>query len=302
MLTQNYVFTRMTLAKVVRDDPFRFFATLRSEAGARLLLETWQGAAAQCEPTCRCDSSGLGHTLTSLGPYHVAIVRLPTPRQITDAFAVGVFARDGVSGAPPEVRYLTLEYAFSPMRNAPYAMLCEWRDGRHVNHGEANGQDDAAFLRAASVPLGLAQSAVVVPALQPPQAPPPPAPPPQPYLAPVAQALPPLRVHLAGGFVAYLVIMGLLSCGFSALILWFFVVARWPKLLDAEGATLWSGRRVLWKNFTRHRHAIVRRYGATMGGRIELYFGSEKMIVVPTSLANAREALAFVARATGRDL
>jgi hypothetical protein len=115
-------------------------------------------------------------------------------------------------------------------------------------------------------------------------------------------ALPQLQVGLGAGFIAYEIFMGLITLGVTALITHFFITARWPRVIDPQGVTLRSGKRLAWKDLTDVNRVRLRIYGARAGGRVEFLFGKEKMIVVPVSLDNGRQALACISQILGRDV
>ena len=111
-----------------------------------------------------------------------------------------------------------------------------------------------------------------------------------------------LEVHLSPGYRRIMVFTGILTLGISAL--WMWLTARsWPRVLDGEGIVLRNGRRVRWEDLTEVRRVTaVDDLGRRVTGRLDLIFGKTRVPIVPHSLAEGEEVLAFLSRILGREV
>jgi hypothetical protein len=111
----------------------------------RLTLESvWNRVGEPLDEPDRLPSTGLVSSYHEIGGHRVLLVRLPAAHHPTEAhfIAIAVPAEGG------RARYLTLEYAVSPIDEAVYTVFGEWDDQRHVNYGEGPPPDADAFLAA----------------------------------------------------------------------------------------------------------------------------------------------------------
>jgi hypothetical protein len=138
----HYVFAHHEVRRAAQ----RFGADL-VEAGreGRLTLESvWNRVGESLDEPDRRPATGLASTYHEIAGHRVLLVRLPSAHHPTEAHFVAIAAPvdDG------RVRYLTLEYAVSPVDETVYTVFGEWDDQRHVNYGEGPAPDADAFLAA----------------------------------------------------------------------------------------------------------------------------------------------------------
>ncbi len=140
----HYVFAHYALRTVALSDPLFYVGVLASPDGPRMLDDLLQKVAEHARPgdpppdfsaaDCRI------HTVRA-GGYPCAVVELPPPRAMTEAyFTAAVLLLDSAQEQPDflnaPVRYFTLEHSLS-LDGAPRTVLCEWtKDGTHVNFGD----------------------------------------------------------------------------------------------------------------------------------------------------------------------
>jgi hypothetical protein len=93
----------------------------------------------------------------------------------------------------------------------------------------------------------------------------------------------------------------LLTCTI-ALPIWMW--RRWPRSVDAEGLTMRSGRRHLWKDLRDLRRVrTLSRYGRRMTSwRLELVFATGKAELDSITFDNARDVGYFLERVLQREL
>lgn len=112
-----------------------------------------------------------------------------------------------------------------------------------------------------------------------------------------------IEVHLSRSYKQIMGCGGVLSLGLVPLMMWVSAM-NWPRLLDDEGITLRSGKRLSWDMLTDIRRVTVvdAETGARVTGRLELVFGRITAKVVPHSLQEGQEVLSFLTRVLGQDL
>src|SRR5262249_28531989 len=129
----HYVFAHYALRSVALNDPLYYLGVLATPDGPRMLDDLLKRVAEHARPgdlppdfsaaDCRI------HTARA-GGYPCAVVELPTPRAMTEAyFTAAVLLLDTTQEQPDlknaEVRYFTLEHGLS-LNGAPRTVLCEW--------------------------------------------------------------------------------------------------------------------------------------------------------------------------------
>jgi len=138
----HYVFAHQEL----RSAALRFGADLvaAGREGTLTLRNVWDRVGESLAEDDRLPAHGLNHTYHELADHLVLLVHLPPAHNPAEAHftAIALSTEDG------GVRYLTLEYAVSPVDESRYTVLGEWDDRRHINYGEGPVADAAAFLGA----------------------------------------------------------------------------------------------------------------------------------------------------------
>jgi hypothetical protein len=109
-----------------------------------------------------------------------------------------------------------------------------------------------------------------------------------------------LKVHLSSSYKLLMRLAGLVTFGVGALLLWLSTMS-WPRLIDSDGITLRSGRRLHWGKLTEQRFVRFEDPRSAEGstGRLELLFGRATVRIVPRSLAEGSAVLGFLTQVLG---
>ncbi|MEZ4454457.1 MAG: hypothetical protein R3B09_33710 [Nannocystaceae bacterium] len=156
MSRQAYLFAHRALCQELFANPPRILAILQGPDGGRYLGDLWRHCGRFVAPGTATEPPPLQPEVARIGDRLVTHVRMPPPREPTEAHAVVL-----VAGLRPDAvdlsglttcRYYTLEHAIDIHRDAPMTMLCEWTvEGVHRNHGAgppADGPTRALIERA----------------------------------------------------------------------------------------------------------------------------------------------------------
>jgi hypothetical protein len=111
-----------------------------------------------------------------------------------------------------------------------------------------------------------------------------------------------LELHLKGGFIAIMVILGFMSCGLTPLVMWLVSVKDYPKALDAEGVTLRSGQKLPWSQLTEKKKLVLRRGSQKTVTGLGLVFGKKRVNIAPRALVEGDRVLPFLSRILREDL
>jgi len=165
---QHYVFAHALLRAVAFEMGASLVLLLaNSERSAEFLAELWGVAGRDQTGRDLVEPIGLEANVYSRGDHIIALVSMPVPVGVTEAYFVAVVAdplpepptldEDGeISGADRElfslllrstpVRYFALEYGVS-LGAPPRAAFCEWTvEGAHRNMGDGPAPDAESLL------------------------------------------------------------------------------------------------------------------------------------------------------------
>lgn len=157
----HYVFAHVALRQLFFDKPEGFLGVLSSPRAVDLLRDLWEEVGkrvAEAGEGQVLAPDGLKATVRSLGPRPCALVTLPPPEGITEAFMVAAVVNASVEGEGEEAKlvpigdppsfYVTLEKGLSDAGRAR-TVLCAWdAEGAHLNYGDGPPPEPAAFLGA----------------------------------------------------------------------------------------------------------------------------------------------------------
>ena len=150
--TQHYVFAHQWLPATFFAIPERMVGDLLANDATDGIRHSWDRLGARLAAAERLDPVGLEARVV---PVHeddhsdyYAIVTLPEPQAVPEAYFVGMVVRpvDGelvaeeVSGTVREgtkLWYFTLERSVDSDLVTPSTVLCAWHEGTHLNFGEA---------------------------------------------------------------------------------------------------------------------------------------------------------------------
>lgn len=157
----HYVFAHVALRQLFFDKPEGFVGVLSSPRAMELLRDLWAEVGKRVSEAGEGNvlpADGLAATVGSLGPRPCALVTLPKPEGITEAYMVAAVVNASVEGQGKEAKfvpigdppsfYVTLENGLSE-DGRPRTVLCAWdAEGAHVNYGDGPPAEPAAFLGA----------------------------------------------------------------------------------------------------------------------------------------------------------
>lgn len=137
---QHYDFAHLLLRRRFFEDPSGLARLVAGEDGQTFLQAMWNEAlSSEAEPIAPHDLEG---TLVASPQGTLVVVNLPQPNAMTEAHQVALVVPE--QGAP---RYFTLELGFDE-DDRQRTVLCEWRDGAHVNYGDGPEPDVDVFAAA----------------------------------------------------------------------------------------------------------------------------------------------------------
>ena len=127
---QHYVFVHQVLRDLFFDSPDKIIAILRDEGRNNSLLDLWNkvgdvvGESRLVEPNGLCCETKIYDGVT------IAIITLPTPKTLNEAYLVALLHRNPPPRQEALTRFVALEHSVDTV------VLCEWDGtGRHVNMG-----------------------------------------------------------------------------------------------------------------------------------------------------------------------
>jgi hypothetical protein len=110
-----------------------------------------------------------------------------------------------------------------------------------------------------------------------------------------------LDVELGPNFKFVTILVGVCTCGVGALAMW-FTARSWPRQLTQEGITTRAGKTVRWADLDQQtRVTAVDHLGRRMAGRLDLSFGKTTVRIVPDSLVQGPQVMAFLSEVLGSE-
>jgi hypothetical protein len=157
----HYTFAHQALRSVALADPLPCLGLLASADAGRFLAGLLESVSEHCAALgekADFTADDIRVHPTRVGSYPCAVVQMPPPRAITEAFFVALVLLAAPEDPPerPEdarLRYFTLEKGFS-LDGSERTVLCEWTETRHVNYGDGPAPHVEAFVAAVSELLG----------------------------------------------------------------------------------------------------------------------------------------------------
>ena len=149
----DYVFAHYTLRQIALSDPLQFLAIAASPDAERFMDAVLQDVAKQCGRKTSFSASSIKIHSTRVNDFPCAVVELPEPKEMAEAFMVAlVVPIDTSSEEPPEMdtvkaRYFTLEKGFS-LSNEPRTVLAEWDTEIHWNYCDGPAPTSNEFVAA----------------------------------------------------------------------------------------------------------------------------------------------------------
>lgn len=145
----HYVFAHRELLALAFDP--RFFPLATGHRGREFVTGFWDHVGSNLPPEEQLPGDGLAVRVETRSGRTIVVVRLPGAERMAEAHLVAVVR--GLPGEPP-VRYFTLELGLAGGTHSVRTVLCEWREGTHLNYGDGPPVDEGAFLDAIDPRLG----------------------------------------------------------------------------------------------------------------------------------------------------
>src|SRR5579885_790015 len=150
----HYTFAHVALRSVAFRHPAGCLGVLASPDAHAFLADLLRSVDEHCREMGRPGQlavDDLNVHRGRCGDYPCAVVEMPRPRGITEAFFVALVLLVDMSADEPDfdhaaLRYFTLEKG-AMLGGPPRTVLCEWTaDGSHVNYGDGPPAELGAFV------------------------------------------------------------------------------------------------------------------------------------------------------------
>ncbi len=143
----HYWFAHRVLPAVFYANPARFMAVLR-ERGKSLLQVSWERLGSDMKIADRIPADGLNYEIQELASgVTIAIISLPKPQGITEAYFVAPVYRPAMADQEPLAKFFTLEYGMDFDKGSTRTVLCQWtQEKSHMNMGDGPEPVIATFL------------------------------------------------------------------------------------------------------------------------------------------------------------
>ncbi|WP_442483207.1 hypothetical protein [Aeoliella sp. SH292] len=151
----DYAFAHYALRHIALSDPLQFLAIAASPDAEQFMDAVLQDVAEQCGRKTSFDAASIKIHPTRVNAFPCAVVELPEPQEMAEAFMVAVVVPiDTSTEQLPEPgtvvgRYFTLEKGFS-LSDEPRTVLAEWDTEAHSNYGDGPAPNVDAFITALS--------------------------------------------------------------------------------------------------------------------------------------------------------
>ena len=141
----HYTFAHRYVPAVFASDPSKFMANLARD-GMKFIIWMWDRAGQNTPPDDRIAPDGLAETMRKgTQNVEVAIITLPTPEKITEAYFVAAAYHPDINGELFS-RYFTLEHTIIDLKaGTPGTMFCGWSGTIHSNMGGGPAPELEAF-------------------------------------------------------------------------------------------------------------------------------------------------------------
>lgn len=154
---QHYIFAHQMLPALLDENRKQILGSLLMAERDEFLRDVWDYVGEQLDGSDERNSPfepiGLSARVIENSPYMTCIVSLPNPETLPEAHFVAVvfgpftnLSAETADQVP--YRYFALELTYNPDKTERGTMLCEWRDGNHLNMGQGPPPDEDAFFMA----------------------------------------------------------------------------------------------------------------------------------------------------------
>lgn len=133
---QHYVFAHRALRDLFFDSPDEVLAILKDEHRDDLLLDLWNRVGEEVGKSSLIAADGLSCEIRMLDDTTVAMIILPTPQALNEAYFVALVYGRCSAGNKALTHFITLEHSIDLGDGSPANLLCEWEgSGGHMNMG-----------------------------------------------------------------------------------------------------------------------------------------------------------------------
>ncbi len=149
----DYAFAHYALRQIALSDPLQFLAIAASPDANRFIDAVLKDVAEQCGRPTSFDATSVKIHPVRVKEFPCAVIELPEPRAMAEAFMVALVAPIDMSANEPPVtnsitgRFFTLEKGFT-LSNVPRTVLAEWTMTSHLNYGDGPPATVEAFIAA----------------------------------------------------------------------------------------------------------------------------------------------------------
>ena len=150
----HYAFAHVVFRTIALENPLACLSTLASDRSQEFLQFAYDATCETCQEYGKPDFSvnELKVHLGRAGKYPCAVIQMPPPVEVTEAYLVALVALLDTTEETPseldnvEARYFTLEKGMS-FDDSEQTVLCEWSDSTHSNYGSGPEPTVPAFIQ-----------------------------------------------------------------------------------------------------------------------------------------------------------
>jgi len=151
----HYEFAHHALRYFVYENPKQFIKIMQSNNACKFLEESYNNVKSECndEWDINIKDNDFSVHLTEIQNHYTIIITLPETIRSPEAKMLGIiFLYKKIFGEifnTFNIRYFTLEYGESPLKEEPYNVFCEWKGlyekSEHLNYGSGPEADIEKF-------------------------------------------------------------------------------------------------------------------------------------------------------------
>lgn len=148
----EYAFAHYALRQLALAKPVHFLALMASPKAQPFFKDVLADVSEQCGRKCSFDAAAVQVHHGRIAEYPCAVIVLPEPKNMAEAYMVAVVALIDPSQDEPDIenvkgRYFTLERGLS-LAGGTRTVLCEWSETGHSNYGDGPPATVEAFVSA----------------------------------------------------------------------------------------------------------------------------------------------------------
>ena len=134
---QHYTFAHDFIKQIINQEPMSFYQVINKGHGKEVFVKMWEQMSILFDDIdSSIDINQLNVETRDFDNYYTFIVHMPTPITMGEAHCVAVFI-DKHSIQKNSYWYFTLEKSFDIRGESDTAMIGQWINDQHLNHGKA---------------------------------------------------------------------------------------------------------------------------------------------------------------------